>query len=789
MATDLNNFNRQYDSWSQELGAPEQQFMQQYRQSNPVFTQNQMESFQNFPGGFLQSLGYGTPTAQKPVMQETSSENLWNTPPSGGANIVQPGTEQQTAQTQQPTPSWATQTFIGTDGVNLYKHPNGMTYRWDAESNTFIPYGNAQQSTPQVYGGYGAWGQSGLGWNTPGSFNVSGGLNNVLQGQSPGIQPTQPGATGQTGAQGQGFDLNGLLQALQGQNYLGGMQTGLTGLGQQQTTGFQGVNKNLYDMMNTLRGDISSKDVSYTGPSSIGYQGPSSIGMNDLLSQLVQNGGVGYSGPSSIDLTKDLSTMLGVQPGQLGTSLSGLPAGVLSAIQQNPQFAQLLGLTQQGGLLGTGAGSLGAGQTDISNSLKQFFGPQGTATQSLKDILSGLSTSGALGQQIGGLDLGYKGPSATDISGGVQSALNPDIQSILSNLGGLGGGQTDILGKLTGLGTGVEGLVTRLDNEFGTIPEEIKKALGEYLTYGDELGGGTQPPGGTGTTEQGIPRDLALKLGIPLEIGGEAGRAKQSLLSILAREGTEGENADADEINAVVQSLLGLESIPQQRFFRENLPPTFQSIEDIFNVLAQNMRGTEVSKVLEGVNAPSATGASGLQDVNTRLGGLQNSYRMDIENQFKQQENELESSLAARGIGNSSIADSERRQLQEAKQRALAAADMQFFQLAGNERRSDLTTAQGMESQAFTDALTKALQGENIYSSRTQSAQQPLAMLLSSLSGLNVAPQAISQLQMPQSSGGGFLGALGGILGAGAGSFLGPVGTAAGGALGNKLFS
>ena len=167
---------------------------------------------------------------------------------------------------------------------------------------------------------------------------------------------------------------------------------------------------------------------------------------------------------------------------------------------------------------------------------------------------------------------------------------------------------------------------------------------------------------------------------------------------------------------------------------------------------------------------------------------LQNTYQLDTKNTFDQQELDLESTLAMRGISNSSIADDARARLQDAKTRALAAADMQFAQVAGQENRANLSAAQQLGSQNFTDALTRAMSKENIYNTRTQSALQPLQMLLSSLTGMNVAPQAISQLQLPQQGGGGFGGALGAIGGTALGSFLGPLGASAGGSLGAKMF-
>ena len=207
-----------------------------------------------------------------------------------------------------------------------------------------------------------------------------------------------------------------------------------------------------------------------------------------------------------------------------------------------------------------------------------------------------------------------------------------------------------------------------------------------------------------------------------------------------------------------------------------------------------------------------------------RSGDLVNPYRADLDEDFAQAERELEESLAARGMLGSTQADEARRRLREGKARAQADADLKFYQGVGGERRADIEltggllgdlfgqqmegsefaldrlgaqtgavgqaegmdlSRRGVEAQQaqtqFDNMMNSFLQRENVDANRLQMSQQPLAMLLSALSGTNVSPSVLGQLQMPQRGGPGFMGTLGNIAGNVASSWLSPGGMFGGG--------
>jgi len=213
----------------------------------------------------------------------------------------------------------------------------------------------------------------------------------------------------------------------------------------------------------------------------------------------------------------------------------------------------------------------------------------------------------------------------------------------------------------------------------------------------------------------------------------------------------------------------------------------------------------------------------------------ENPYLMDIEEHFSEESRRLESSLAARGMLNSTQADESRNRLADAKARATADARLRFETVMGGERRDDASTAanimnllfgqdmagagfdrdtglkyggekrenlelvanilgnlfqqnvagtelgldkvgaagqaieqaEGMDLQRragaldrkgrqedsqqriYTNMLQLLMTPENINQMRMGNVQNPLSMLLSALSGVNVAPGTVGQLQMP----------------------------------------
>lgn len=759
MAVDQNWFNSAFGNWASGLDAPRQQFLQAYQQQNPTFSPQQQEQWANNPGGFLSTLGYGGQPAAKPA-----SEGVVPLPGGGGAGSFL------------PDPVVPTNPVIPGGGV---QPPGG----------TVIPQPGGGQPAPGTS-------QVNLQQQLANAAFQYGGFPAFLQVASL-FNPQQPTQGQQPGGMG-GYDPAQLQQILSGVSGLGGQIGGLqTGQG------------SILDLLGGLSGQIGTGQNSITnllrqlGIDVGGQIGGVNTNLQNILSGM---GGIGRQiGDMGGQLGAGQSDILSVLGG-LGGQIGGL-GGQLGAGQQDilaglgglsPQLQQIL--SGLGGL----SGQLGGGQSDILARLGGLGGGQQSILDLLRDPSSGL---GGLRDQIAGIApgimptleqlMGLQGSLGSEIGGlrgdieGNQEALRNLLGQLGLDIGGQFGGLSGQLaglgGQLTGLGdqlTGAEGnLNARLDQLPGGFDELLRRALGDYFPFGgstDDIPGGTGGAG-TGTTpEGGIPRDLALRLGIPMVPGGSASTANNRLLEMLSDP-----NRKPEEINEIVQSLLGLQALPQQRFYSENLPPVFQGYEDLYNVLAQNMRGESVEQALAGVTAPT----SNVSGLSRDYGALQNAFRMQTDEDFAERQRQMESYQGATGQAGSTMGQEALSRLSAEKARAQALADLQFFQTMGQEQRADLGTSAALQSQDFANALQRAMAQENIRGMRTQQAQQPLSALLSALSGLNVTPGTVAQLQMPQQdSGGGFLGALGGILGAGAGSFLGPIGTAGGAALGNRLF-
>ena len=334
---------------------------------------------------------------------------------------------------------------------------------------------------------------------------------------------------------------------------------------------------------------------------------------------------------------------------------------------------------------------------------------------------------------------------------------------------------------------------------------------------------------GAGTGDTGPPTNQA-RFNLP----NAAQAAAANLLKDLEK------TRDTDEINAILQSYLGLQNLGQQDFFNQQFAPTAGTVADLYNTA--RTRATEDYQVpnVPDLNAAQvysegAAGADQMRNIIDQLartqapldnlsklaqqtaqymegrsGDLVNPYRADLDEDFAEAERELESSLAARGMIGSTQADEARQRLRERKARAQADADLKFYQGVGGERRADieltgrllgdlfgqqmegsefalnrLGAQQGAVGQAETmdlgrrsaeagraqtqyENMWNSLMGtENIDANRLQMMQQPLSMLLSALSGTNVSPGVLGQLQMPrQGPGAGemFGSALGGFI-------------------------
>jgi len=321
-----------------------------------------------------------------------------------------------------------------------------------------------------------------------------------------------------------------------------------------------------------------------------------------------------------------------------------------------------------------------------------------------------------------------------------------------------------------------------------------------FSLAGDQSGGqqgGNQPPSGITNRP-------------------EVATAMSGLLGRIASQ------EDPEKLNALLQTYLGLSNLGQQDFFTGNFGPAAQSARglgakanaygdssynmpnapnlDPAQVYSEGAPGADMMQYaldqVDRTNIPLENlrklAGESAEFLETRSGDLVNPYRAQQEEQFDQQMRDLESSLAARGMLSSTQADEARNRLQEAKARAMADADLRFYQTIGSERRADTGVTgdllsglfnQQMEGSKFALDKVGALAGvtgaaesmdinrrsmeqsraqmeyenlmqnlmtkENISTSRLQTMAQPIAMLLSAITGTNVSPGVLGQLQMP----------------------------------------
>ena len=305
-----------------------------------------------------------------------------------------------------------------------------------------------------------------------------------------------------------------------------------------------------------------------------------------------------------------------------------------------------------------------------------------------------------------------------------------------------------------------------------------------------------------------------------LPVSEEVKNSYEQLLSRIPEEAMSGSPAD---LNALVQSMLGLSNLPAQQYFQSQFPGAVGGVRDMFNLASQ--RGTQEYEMPNVPNLGAAqvyeegaAGAGQMQHIIDQIGRTQapldnlaalakmsaeytegrgadmvNPYLADLEADYERELNDLESSLAARGMTGSTQADEARKRLRESMGRAKADAELKFYTQQGAERRADFAStgdllgnlfgqqmegsefaldkfgqqgaavgqAEGMDlgrrgaeasrsQQQYENLLGSLMGRENIDMNRLQMMQQPLGMLLSALSGTNVAPGTVGPLQMPQ---------------------------------------
>ena len=307
------------------------------------------------------------------------------------------------------------------------------------------------------------------------------------------------------------------------------------------------------------------------------------------------------------------------------------------------------------------------------------------------------------------------------------------------------------------------------------------------------------------------------------------GYARQGLLDRLFQNA---DNWSPEQINEVVQSIQGLSTLPMADYFSQQYPGVVSGVSDISNLYNSTLTnpvdlpttgteqdygaGTVYSEGKPGAEQMSALlkaaqelgipleNLSGLAstaagNLTSDFSGLRGGLAAATEEDFAERSRQLESSLAARGVSNSSVADDERAKMVKQKRLAQSLAALQEEQVLGGEQRANIgslqsllgtlfnqqttgtqlgmgqigqigsivgqsedmdlarrdTEAQRQQSQAseeqrlIQNILTNLLTTENLKNTRTQTALQPLAMQLGALSGTNVSPSVLPGLQMP----------------------------------------
>jgi hypothetical protein len=331
------------------------------------------------------------------------------------------------------------------------------------------------------------------------------------------------------------------------------------------------------------------------------------------------------------------------------------------------------------------------------------------------------------------------------------------------------------------------------------------------------LGNNTLP--GAGDTTTGWRGDLLGNFPADPEVK----TAWQDLLARIPQE-TSGEPED---VNALVQAMLGLSSLPAQQFFNAQFPGAVGGVQDIFN-MASNRAVSPYSmpnvpdsggatfydeggdaatwlQMLMGESAGRGIPQANLDQAAARAGaiggeGLAGTEQAIIDSEIVQQDrydDELDHALAAAGMSNSTEGDWRLEKRARERTNALADAKLRAQMVIGGEERANVQTyadvlntlfgqqttgtqlgmgqtgqTAGLVGQAetqritgrmgefqfnqtdYTNLLNALMMNETIANTRLGVMQSPLAMLLSTLAGVNVAPSVVPSLptQAPPST-------------------------------------
>ncbi len=283
--------------------------------------------------------------------------------------------------------------------------------------------------------------------------------------------------------------------------------------------------------------------------------------------------------------------------------------------------------------------------------------------------------------------------------------------------------------------------------------------------------------------------------------------------------------ADLDPKDAaeLTNAILTMSNLPSAQFHAGMFPQVFGGVADIANMAkdyattpyelpnAPNLdpegfyKGGQAGADLMNYALDQIQRTQGPQDnlanlakqqaeyMETRSGDLVNPYRAELDKQYEEQRNQLESSLAARGMLGSTQADEALNRLQESRARAASDADLRFYKDVGGERRADVNVtadlldrlygqqmggaqfglqqsgalmggagqAEGMDlarrqgqlgrqQLGFQNQQSNLTLGEDVAKGRLGMMQEPVGMGLSALSGVNVAPPTVSPVQSPR---------------------------------------
>tara|TARA_R100000234_G_C4998049_1_gene178919 strand:- start:658 stop:1929 length:1272 start_codon:yes stop_codon:yes gene_type:complete len=364
---------------------------------------------------------------------------------------------------------------------------------------------------------------------------------------------------------------------------------------------------------------------------------------------------------------------------------------------------------------------------------------------------------------------------------------------------------------------------------FYNPPDFADSPPGEDDEYGDSRsGGGGRSDGGPGwshifgDTDPYNPPDL---LGLYSKPGeGEENTwsiTQEGVRNLLSQLGKEG--LDPKDAAELTNAILTMSNLPSAQFHAGMFPQVFGQVADIANMAkdyattpynmpnAPNLdpegfyKGGQAGADLMNYAIDQIQRTQGPQDnlanlakeqaeyLETRSGDLVNPYRAELDKQYEERRNELESSLAARGMLGSTQADEALNRLEESRGRAASDADLRFYKGIGQERRADVgVTADlldrlygqrmggaqfglqqsgalmggagqaesmdlarrqgqlGRQQLGFQNQQGNVMMGEDIAKGRLGMMQQPVGMGLSALSGVNVAPPTVSPVQGPR---------------------------------------